>query len=405
MMQDALRIVYLSGPVDGVDAFNRWKAGRKLAYFGASHLTNFFELCSNLGATAYVITTLGTKYGCYRAENFVIENRPQPTQFKGIYYHVANAFWLIKMLPTIFRFRPDVIVITAAQNYWFLLAVLKLRHVKIIPAITCTLWPQFTPLRPSLKILLWFNTIFFRHCVDAVQAVSGDIAAQVRKLLEGRIVPITTFLPTYPRSQFSSFGSADFSDRPFRILFSGRIETNKGIYDLVQVAATLDKQAPQQFYFDICGDGSELEALRRHIADLDMASVIACHGFCNHEKLSFLLQASHVVIVPTTTKFEEGFNKVCAEAILAGRPVVTSAVCPALAYVKAAAIEVPPDDVSAYCEAIFALSNDRELYEQKRRACKTLQDQFYDSHNSWGAKLRELLEKVLPEARMTKGDA
>ena len=401
-MQDALRIVYLSGPVDGVDAFNRWKAGRKLAYFGASHLTNFFELCSSLGATAYVITTLDTRYGRYRAENFVIENRPQPTQLRGIFYHISNAFWLIKMLPAIFRFRPDVIVITAAQNYWFILAVLKLRRVKIIPAITCTLWPQFTPVRTSLKVLLWFNRIFFRHCVDAVMAVSGDIVAQVRKLLDGRVVPTTTFLPTYPRSQFSSFDSADFFNRPFRILFSGRVETNKGIYDLVEVAAMLDKRAPQQFYFDICGDGSELEALRRHIADLDMSSVIACHGFCNREKLSFLLQACHVVIVPTTTRFEEGFNKVCAEAILAGRPVITSAVCPALAYVMAAAIEAPPDDVAAYCEAIFALSNDRDLYEQKLRACRALQDQFYDVNNSWGARLRELLEKVVPEANITK---
>ena len=49
---------------------------------------------------------------------------------------------------------------------------------------------------------------------------------------------------------------------------------------------------------------------------------------------------AHVVIVPTTSDFIEGFNKVVAEAVLAGKPVITSSVCPALEYVRDAVIEV-----------------------------------------------------------------
>ena len=44
---------------------------------------------------------------------------------------------------------------------------------------------------------------------------------------------------------------------------------------------------------------------------------------------------------------------VCAEAILAGRPVITSPVCPALDYVRDAAVEVSPDNIEQYCEAIL----------------------------------------------------
>ena len=399
MAKKGIKILYLSGPVDGINAYNTWRAGRELAYFGASHLTDFFELCTDLDATGYVITTLNSEYGCHRVENFIIENRPQPSQFKGIYYHIANAFWLIRMLPAIFRFHPQVLVITAAQNYWFLLAVLKVRKITIIPAITCTLWPKFAPLRTPWKIVLYLNGLFFRHCVDAVTVMSEDIAAQVRRLLDQKTLLIATFLPTYPRSQFSSFRDANFDDRPFRIFFAGRIEANKGIYDLVQIAMIINQQMPRQCYFDICGDGSELDLLRQRIKDSNMSAVMTCHGFCNREKLSSLLQASHVVIVPTTTKFEEGFNMVCAEAILAGRPVITSAVCPALAYVKSAAIEVPPDDIAAYCKAIMKLANDRALYEQKTMACRGLQEQFYDEDNCWGAKLREVLDKVSPGRR------
>lgn len=92
---------------------------------------------------------------------------------------------------------------------------------------------------------------------------------------------------------------------------------------------------------------------------------------------------------------------VCAEAILAGRPLVTSAVCPALEYVKEAAVEVPPDDVPAYCRALLDLANDRGLYERKIAACKPIQEQFYDVSNGWGSKLRELIDQRFSGGRLS----
>ncbi len=82
---------------------------------------------------------------------------------------------------------------------------------------------------------------------------------------------------------------------------------------------------------------------------------------------------------------------VCAEAILAGRPVITSAVCPALAYVKEAAVEVQPDNVDQYHDAILRLSDDAEFYDMKQQACRPLQAQFYNRDNSWAEKLKAVL--------------
>jgi glycogen synthase len=86
---------------------------------------------------------------------------------------------------------------------------------------------------------------------------------------------------------------------------------------------------------------------------------------------------------------------VCAEAILCGRPVITSAVCPALVYIKDAALEVPPNDIDGYRQAITTLSASRDLYEQKRAACERLQGQFYETDNSWAAKLRKVLKNYV----------
>ena len=64
------------------------------------------------------------------------------------------------------------------------------------------------------------------------------------------------------------------------------------------------------------------------------------------------MSASHACIVPTRTNYEAGFEMTCSEAILAGRPLVTSKVCPALDYLRDASIEATPDDAASYRDAI-----------------------------------------------------
>ena len=49
---------------------------------------------------------------------------------------------------------------------------------------------------------------------------------------------------------------------------------------------------------------------------------------------------------------------------------------------------MPASDLNAYARAIEQLYDDRELYEEKRTACLSLQERFYDANNSYGAKLR-----------------
>ena len=102
----------------------------------------------------------------------------------------------------------------------------------------------------------------------------------------------------------------------------------------------------------------------------------------------------HAAIVPTKSDFTAGFEMTCSEAILSGRPLITSAVCPALEYVKEAAIEVRPDDVQGYQMAIIALASDRELYDRKRAACDPLSTQFFDPLNSWLHAMRLAVKRL-----------
>jgi len=232
---------------------------------------------------------------------------------------------------------------------------------------------------------------------------SKDIAQQLRTLIDEAQTEIVEHLPTYPVSQFASIPSPlTLSRQPFRVFFAGRIEINKGVYDIVEIARRLNADRSGAFRFDICGIGSELNNLRQRIDTLNLEEVVHCHGHLDAHKLSTVLGMSHAVIVPTTTAFEEGFNMVCAEAILAGRPVITSAVCPALAYVREAAVEVQPNNVDQYRQAIVQLADDRNFYNQKQAACAALQGQFYDRKNSWSEKLKAVLNRYILETASSR---
>jgi glycosyltransferase involved in cell wall biosynthesis len=99
---------------------------------------------------------------------------------------------------------------------------------------------------------------------------------------------------------------------------------------------------------------------------------------------------SHVIVVPTTTRFVEGFNMVIIEALLASRPVITSRVCPAVEYVEAAVREVPPDDVEAYYVAILGLARDRREYEDLQRRCAPAVEKFQAEELGFAAALRHV---------------
>jgi glycosyltransferase involved in cell wall biosynthesis len=108
-----------------------------------------------------------------------------------------------------------------------------------------------------------------------------------------------------------------------------------------------------------------------------------------------LIRQSHAFIVPTRSEFEEGFNKVVAEAILNNRPVLTSAVCPAIDDVRPAVVEARPNNIDDYCRGVERLVEDSAFYQDKLAACQTVQEQFYDPANSWRAKLKQVVEVIL----------
>jgi len=240
----------------------------------------------------------------------------------------------------------------------------------------------------------YFNGWFFRWGCAAIISVSEEITRQVGELTNSKSRPVTSFIPQYRRSSFAKIRAPHENGSPFNVLYVGRIERNKGVFDVVEIARRLQQDGRSEFHFDLCGAGAALQDLRKAIDAAGLSQTVRCHGHCDQTTMSEMYSRSHVVIVPTTSDFIEGFNKVVAEGVLAGRPVITSSVCPALALVRDSVVEVPPDDVSAYANAIVQLREDRELYRDKRRACAAAQEQFYEPRKGWAAVLERVLASI-----------
>ncbi|MEW6493558.1 MAG: glycosyltransferase family 4 protein [Cyanobacteriota bacterium] len=391
-MSRRLRILYAAGPGDVIKTYRYWATGQDdPSQVSITYSSQFYEVCRNLKAEAYIISS------CPEREilddgQFKITHRPIPLRSaSGLLYHLGQLWYGLRLIASAIHFGANVAVVVNGTTYWFVLLLLSLLGVRVIPSIHCTLWCKYVPPSKTQSLILKLSRYLFSHCCTAILTVSDEISEQIAQLTTHQYQLIRRFTPLYRREQFAQITSPSEKRLPFRVLFVGRIERNKGIFDLLEIAKSLTAIGRHDIVFDVCGTGSMLDTLSLAAKQAGLESRFVCHGHCNKSKMRQMYDQAHAIIVPTKTDFAEGFNKVVAEGILSGRPVVTSAVCPALSYVRDAVVEVPPDDVMEYSEALLKLCDDRQFYEQKRQSCHGLQEQFYDNSKSWGAALKSIL--------------
>lgn len=391
-MNKTLRIIYAVGPEDVIDSYKYWvKKEDALGQVSVPYSSQFYDVCQTLNAKGYVIAQSNTKE-LIRDENFIVERRRVPLpKARGILYHLGQIWFGLHLLASTIFFRANVVIASTGTSYWFVFSLFSFLGIKVIPSVHCTLWCKYLPIRKVHQFILALSRNFFASDCQAIMAVSHDISQQISQLTSGRHQTILEFFPTFRRGDFVSIKPPSKLQLPFQILFAGRIETNKGVFDVLEIAQRFQYLGIKDIVFHICGTGSALESLRLAAKEVGVDSSFICHGYCTKPQMRDMFNRSHVVLVPTRKDFIEGFNKVVCESILSGRPVVTSSVCPVVYYAGDAVIEVPPNDTLAYGDALLKLYKNNEFYEQKRQACLKIQEQFYNPDKSWGFALKSIL--------------
>lgn len=310
----------------------------------------------------------------------------------GIRYHLGRVIFGFQMLKEARRHQAKVAFV-AEGTHWFMLSAFHFVGIKPVPLLLCVLWPKFR--RPSKvdSIVLRLSKGLFRKHAFAILSMSNDITEQICKVAGGTTAPIREFFPLYQRNRIGP-KPIPAERRPFRVLFIGRIETSKGVFDLLEVAKLLSNENCD-YFFEVAGTGSQLDSLREMVVKAGLENTFAIRGFLNADELNESLLRCHVTIVPTTIDFNEGFNMAVVESVLAGRPVVTSTVCPAVNYLNGSVLTVQPGDIQGYADAIHQLASDATHYDSMIEAGKKDIEQFFDESYSFGASVEHILRSAI----------
>ena len=178
------------------------------------------------------------------------------------------------------------------------------------------------------------------------------------------------------------------------MIFVGRVQREKGVFDVVEIADRLECKYPGRLRYEICGSGSDLEELKRAIEGRGLGEVVKVKGRLERPELLAAYGRSHVLIVPTRSNFCEGMPATAAEGILTGRPVLTSRLSNALDVLEGAVVESQPDDLDSYIEGLERLMLDGDYYRQCCEACHAVGTQFYDRDRGFGAALGRALRTL-----------
>jgi glycosyltransferase involved in cell wall biosynthesis len=110
----------------------------------------------------------------------------------------------------------------------------------------------------------------------------------------------------------------------FRVVFAfvGRIQVDKGVFDLLDAFADLVQSGETQCCLVYVGDGKDYERLRRQVLERNLTDRVLMLGRVDHALLPSILKRVGIVVAPTRPEFPEGRCMVVLESLVLGVPVV-----------------------------------------------------------------------------------
>ncbi|MDX1760554.1 MAG: glycosyltransferase [Christiangramia sp.] len=153
--------------------------------------------------------------------------------------------------------------------------------------------------------------------------------------------------------------------RKNEILFVGRIEKNKGVWEIVEAAKRLKKFLPN-YIFRLIGGGPAFEEIKEFIDQNDLTNVILQGPVYDPETLSDFYLQSKIFLFPS---YNEGFPRVLYEAMHFKIPIITTFVgnIPGLMKNEYNCLKIDVRSVDSIVQQLKKLVPDSELSEKLTR--------------------------------------
>ncbi|MFO1091063.1 MAG: glycosyltransferase family 4 protein [Hyphomicrobiales bacterium] len=388
------KIFYAGGPGNVIRAHKHWRSGdhdpTEVSITFSSQVEQF---AADIGAELYIV--------CHHKQaetlvdgNVIIEDLPKPwPNSSGVFFHIRELVYTIQLLIRAVKFRSDLAIIDSGTTHYFLQSVFALFGIRVVPVLHNALWANgFPPSTTASKVIAFLDRYFWKYVPEVTLCVSPVCERQVRSVAGDTARPLVQIRAQFNTEYFDAIPPPPpHHQRPFTIIFVGRVVESKGVFDIVKIASILEKTVPGEVKWIICGTGADLETLRSTVTSSNLDHVVTVRGWTSPKDLQQVYPESHCLIVPTRSSFAEGLAMTAVEAALAGRPVITNPVVPALEVLRDCSIECKPDDPESYANNILKLIVDPGWYRRMQSAARSSARPFLD--RSLG--LTEVLKRLL----------
>jgi glycosyltransferase involved in cell wall biosynthesis len=281
-----------------------------------------------------------------------------------------GGFW--QTLLACFSQRPSVVHVHAASRASFVrksivLLIARMAGCKTIFHLHGGGFRQFATVEAGALMRRWI-----RHTLEASSVVitlSNGWAGFVRGFApKARVAVLPNSVPLP--------GASAVQPESARILFLGRLEEAKGVFELLGAGARLLEKFPDLRL--VFGGEGDAAALRRRAAELGMGDRIECLGWVGPEERDAQLARAAVFCLPSHA---EGLPMAMLEAMAAGRAVVASSVggIPETIVDGDNGLLVPPRDEPALAARLAQVLGDEALRTRLAQRARATIAQHYST--------------------------
>ena len=196
--------------------------------------------------------------------------------------------------------------------------------------------------------------------------------------------------PIYPNEFFADRQLDDFPEFDFTVIFVGRVEKSKGIFELFKAALKILLEH-KNIGFVFLGDGGDFEELYSLVKNSGYNENIRLLGWKDQLEIGAYLRKSDILAFPSYT---EGFGKTWLEGIYTETPIITTRLESAEEYLEdgKTGIFVRKKSTEDIVRAILELYKDPQLRTIMKNNLKELKEQMIN-----GSELgfRDCVEKII----------
>lgn len=380
----APKLAFIAGPGDVVGTYEQWAEGRHDTRVPVlTYSAQFYGLVAALGAEALILTT-STRQPTVPDPRFRFVCIKRDHSVRGLRWHLAERDYARRLAASINDWAPDATILGGDLKPAAYQAVAK--KGRLFLTLHNTFWPMGT--RPQGFRSRARQWVLGRALARAEGAVCTSVeCARQLKVLAGDDRRVEVEMPQVLAAHLNPQRARK---RARRLLFLGRIEASKGVFDLLEAFGAL---APRftDARLVLAGTGSADDALAEAVNRHEARAQIKFAGQLDANGVHEALGEADLLICPTRTEFTEGLALVVLEAAAQGVPSVTSSVVPAAETAGAACVTFPANDVAALQVTLTRLMDKDDAYAALARETGAIRPRMLDRSLGWGSCLARVL--------------